>query len=554
MNSSNIKTQMLIFKQNLKETFFVWKSSILISLLIWFITTVLQIDRLFFSYDQETSKMLMVKVSYFIFLLCLTKFILYTKNKISSGDSEFLRGWQIFKVYFSILLVIMLLVWPGTWQWDDLWTLIEISQYNSFHAWQHIFTGYFHDIFLQLLPFPAGIIIIRNFINAICVAFAIVKLEKLFGIKKFKNKLIDYSVKLIPFLLPPVLIYQFSGYRIGQYVFLELAFLVMLISGLKEKEKITVPYISLLIFLCVICSCWRTESFLYIPSTCIAIIFYKNNILSKKRKIIIVCSIIIGFIVCNNAQQKALGNSNYEIISLATPCTEVIRIADKEKDKDLLDILNKVVSVNTILKTKNSGTALYWQEKLLQKSYTKEDYNNFLKAFLKLSIRYPKVVINERLGMFIHSIAKGGRSSISDSYYLFEENANRAAKAVLNKNWFAFTPTFKKIRKKVVNALGFIKIHSNKSIMLRNAVYGVIVPILCLLYAFLYCTLKKKWFYSILSAAVIFRIVIVILTEPDALFMYYLSFYFLGYILLFYYLLYRLFNGAEQNIDGSIRS
>lgn len=542
MNYSSLKTSIYKYGQAIKAEFPLWKSSILISISIWFVTTVLQIDRLFFSYDQESSKMLRVKVSYFIFLVCFTKFILYAKNKISSGDSEFLRGWQIFKVYFSILLVIMLLVWPGTWQWDDLWTLMAISSYGSFGEWQHIFSGYFHDIFLQLLPFPAGIILIRNFINAICVAFVIEKIEKLFGIGQLKNRVIDYTVKLIPFLLPPVLMYQYSGYRIGQYVYLELAFLVMLISGLKENKKITVPYLSLLILLCVICSCWRTESFIYIPATCIAILFYKKEILSKKRKIITVCILIIGFIICNHAQQKALGNSNYEIISLSTPCAEVIRKADKEKDKDLLDILNKVVSVDTILKTRDDGTSLYWQNKLIQKGYTRKDYKNFLKAFIKLSIRYPKTVINERWGMFIHAISKGGMGAIPNSYYIFEENANTAAKAVLNKNWFAYKPTFKKIRRKVVNALSFVKIHSNKSIMLRNAVYGGTVPILCLLSALLYFTLKKKWFYSILSAAVFLRIAIVILTEPSPWFMYYLSFYFLGYTLLVYFLLYRHFN------------
>lgn len=36
--------------------------------------------------------------------------------------------------------------------------------------------------------------------------------------------------------------------------------------------------------------------------------------------------------------------------------------------------------------------------------------------------------------MFIHAISKGGMGAIPNSYYIFEENANTAAKAVLNKN------------------------------------------------------------------------------------------------------------------------
>ena len=526
---------------SLREEFSKWKNSILIATIIWFVTTVLQIDRLYFQYDEEPKFLLLVKFSYLIFLVCFVKFFSYAKRKISDEDPEFVRGWQIFKVYFSILLFILLLVWPGTWQWDDLWILLAIDYYNNFQPWQHIFSGYFHDIFLQILPFPAGIILIRNFINAICVAFFIVKAEKLFGIGKTKNNILDYIIKLIPFLLPPVLMYQLSGYRIGQYVYLELVLLIMLIAAIKEYKKLSIPYLSLLVLLCVICSCWRTESFVYILLTCISFFFISRNVISNKRKIISSVVLIVGFTVCNYAQQKELGNSNYEIISLSTPCAELIRKADKEKDKELLDILNRVVSVETILQTKEDGTSLYWQEKLIQKGYTKKDYHNFLKAFVKLSARHPWTVINERWGMFVHAISKGGMGAIPNSYYIFENNANKAAKLALTKNWFAYKPPFKKIRRKVVNALSFTKVHSDKSIMLRNFVYGGTVPILCLTIALFTFLLQKKWYYLILTLAVYLKIGIVILTEPSPWFMYHLSFYFLGYTLLVYTILYKHF-------------
>ena len=270
---------------------------------------------------------------------------------------------------------------------------------------------------------------------------------------------------------------------------------------------------------------------------------YTNNTnkISNKRKIISSVVLIVGFTVCNYAQQKELGNSNYEIISLSTPCAELIRKADKEKDKELLDILNKVVSVETILQTKADGTSLFWDGKLIQKGYTKEDYHNFLKAFVKLSARHPWTVINERWGMFVHAISKGGMGAIPDSYYIFENNANKAAKYALAQNWFAYKPPFKKIRRKVVNALSFTKVHSDKSIMLRNFVYGGTVPILCLTIALFTFLLQKKWYYLILTLAVYLKIGIVILTEPSPWFMYYLSFYFLGYTLLVYTILYKHF-------------
>ena len=161
---------------------------------------------------------------------------------------------------------------------------------------------------------------------------------------------------------------------------------IMLIAAIKEYKKLSIPYLSLLVLLCVICSCWRTESFVYILLTCISFFFISGNVISNKRKIISSVVLIVGFTVCNYAQQKELGNSNYEIISLSTPCAELIRKADKEKDKELLDILNKVVSVETILQTKDDGTSLYWQERLIQKGYTKKDYHNFCTVLSVLTI------------------------------------------------------------------------------------------------------------------------------------------------------------------------
>ena len=148
------------------------------------------------------------------------------------------------------------------------------------------------------------------------MAFTVTKLENTFHIRKLKNTIPDILLKIVPFLLPPVLMYQFSGYRMGLYVYLELVMLVIFIVAERENKEWTWSYTLLFCFLVVIVATWRTESFLYIPFVCILLFMMNKNILSTKRKCICVLIVIVGFLGVNKWQNYELGDSNYQIISL----------------------------------------------------------------------------------------------------------------------------------------------------------------------------------------------------------------------------------------------
>lgn len=136
-------------------------------------------------------------------------------RKVREKNQMYLRGGQFFLVYFSCTMLLLIILWPGTWAWDDLVTLRNIQHYNSFNPWQHILTGLYQDIMLQILPFPGGIILLQNVWISLIVAFSITKIESAFHIRRLKNWILDILLKLIPFFLPPILMYQFSGYSIS---------------------------------------------------------------------------------------------------------------------------------------------------------------------------------------------------------------------------------------------------------------------------------------------------------------------------------------------------
>lgn len=532
--------------------FKIYKRPIVIALIQWFVTTVLQIDRLFFSYDTENVYMLGTKVMYLFFLLISWCFGYYALKKIKSKDEYYSRAFYIFKVYLTIILILLLILWPGIWSWDDLWTLDSIAGYESWHPWQHVFTGIYQNVLLQILPFPGGIILLQNVIIGLCVAFSVTKLEKAYNLKHLKYKIIDTTVKLLPFLLPPVLSYQFSGYRIGLYVYLELVMLVILITAIKDRKEWSISYLLLFCSLCIVVASWRTESFFYGPCACLLILAVNKKTIPYIKKGICIFLIVVGFICVNKFQSYQLGNSNYEVISLMRPCVVLVHAADQEADAKELAAIDRVTSIKTIYDNPSyDGEALYWRTDAVRNAYSDDDYSKFLEAIVKLSIKYPKVVFAERWKLFVNGSGMTGKTgtNILEAERLFEENnGNTAATATLGRGWIVNRPVFKNLRAKFIHSMGM-----TDRVIIQRVVWNSMIPLMVLFFAWFKLLRKKSWYLLGICTAVLIRVPIVVLTQPSGLIMYLLSFYFLGYVYLIFEILIEfseLRKIKEIEIDG----
>jgi hypothetical protein len=517
------------------------KNPIIIAITQWFITTVFQVDRFFFTYDYENYVFLIVKAIYLVFLIVSWCFLFNVYKKVKAENEIYKRGLQVFFCYFSLMMLLLLILWPGTWAWDDIWILNSLQWYNGFSPIQHVITGLYQDVMLQILPFPGGIVLLQNLIISICVAFSVTKLENSYNIIKLKNCYLDILAKIVPFLLPPVLMYQFSGYRIGLYIYLELVMLVILICAIRDKQQWNWIYTLLFCFLCVIVGTWRTESFFYIPFSCLLLLFVDNNTIFKIKKIVCMILLILGYLGMNFWQNRSLGNTNYEIISILRPCAELVRAADNLVDADVLNEIDKVVSLEVIRNNPNTnGEILYFNTDVVQVDYTKEDYNDFLKAFIKLSFKYPKIVITERWNLFLKGSGITGSTTINvqNAATLFDTlNVNRPVEATMNNRWIVNTPVFKTMRKGFINVLGGNKIDGTVFWVMQRVIWNAIIPLVLLIYAWVKLLIKRQWYLWAVSTAVLIRVFVVVLTQPSNWFMYMLSFYFLGYVFLVYKML-----------------
>lgn len=65
------------------------------------------------------------------------------------------RGVYIFIEYLIIIGLLLIIIWPGTWSWDDLDVAVQYKNYVGY-GWHHILTELLQMTFLQLLPIFGG--------------------------------------------------------------------------------------------------------------------------------------------------------------------------------------------------------------------------------------------------------------------------------------------------------------------------------------------------------------------------------------------------------------
>ncbi|MBE5863363.1 MAG: hypothetical protein E7295_11000 [Lachnospiraceae bacterium] len=502
---------------------------ICIALLQWMITIILQVDRLFFTYSEINHVQVLVKASYLIALVLTWCSLFHVVRKCKEGNQCYKRGILYFVSYFTFTMVIMIIIWPGTWFWDDLITLMAISSYQL-DVWHHVLTGAYQAVLLQLLPFPAGMLIIQNCIISVIVSYVIVKLEGLFHLRKDYHPFI-ILIKMLPFMLPPVLAYQYSGFRLGIYSYVELLFLVALISTIIEKRRWNIKLLLLICFLCAVTAAWRTESIFYVPITCLVVGLLPSSLISKRKKAYFAILSISIFSAIFLWQKVELRNDDYFIISLVNPCTELVKASDLKEDQELLEEIGKIVNIEVIHQNpRMTGEKMYWNRGLGVKNYTKEEYHDFLKAMIMLTMRHPQVFWADRWNTFLKSIefSEITNTNLYDAYDHFSKN--EMMEQAKEKNWFAFSPFFSDARRTLIylwrgkNKSGVIMPHY------MRLVWNAVIPMLLLIYAWLKLLQKKKYLLSMLLGAFLIKIPIIFLMEPEGYLLYFLSFYLIGYV------------------------
>lgn len=513
---------------------------IVLPVIWWILTLVLKPDKAFFEYDDwGGSKFRLIKLLFLTALLIGWQFVYKVYLKVKEGSRLYKRGLLFFLLYFALLLVLLVFLWPGAWAWDDIWTLNAIQWYSFFYPWQNVITGIYYDLMMQFLPFPGGIILMQVMIISLCVAYTAAGLEQTFDLYVDKWPATDIFLKLLPFLFMPVLIYNFSGYRAALATHLEIVLIVTLIRSIKDNKEWKVTELTAFGALTLIVSSWRTESFVYMGLVLVLFLICKR-ICNLKIRIIYAVVLLLAFFGIHKYQANELGTGDYKLVSLMGQCGELVRAADDDLYGDEISKIDKVVSVDIIRANPGTdGSMLYFVLHAVRDGYSEADYSDFMHALIRLSLRYPHVLINERWKTFINAVGFTGlHDNITMSAGLFDEGS-QGLRFFTDKDMIASFPPFPGLRSSLIRILCCERDDGTPILLLQKIIWNAALPMLALTVSFIFLLIKKKWRYLLIFAVALCKLCIVTVTQPAGTFMYIYPFYLLGYILIVYWLLYK---------------
>ena len=364
------------------------KRALSVSFILWIILHVSGIQQLYFK-GTDSLKIVPMKLLHIVFLYVITYklFSLFANRKTKEGKYELAIAGACFLAYVCAILI----TWPGTWSWDDIF-ILQHAEYYGTYPFQHFFSGTFQIMCLQTMPFAAGVIIVQTFIMSLISGYCVTKISFAFANSEKEIK-IFCTVLFATMFFPPILIYARSGFRMGVYTSLVLLLITKMILLYKNSEKPTAAEIIAVGVLTVLVAAWRTEG-IYYPIMIFALLLLLGKQKVKRTvAVTLLAATLLTTVAIGNYNTKLIGNGDYSLSATMHNLASVVRVS-RDEDKDALDILDKVVDIQFIKDNPTmSGEALFWDERVIRDGYTEEDLSNYTGALIKLCLKYPGAVI-----------------------------------------------------------------------------------------------------------------------------------------------------------------
>lgn len=462
------------------------------------------------------------KALFLIFVLGLYQVVGRIVYEFQSGNKAVRKILKLSGIYFLVMLVFLLLTWPGIWRVDEF-GILRTAQQLHLHFWQGYLTSVYYIICLMLLPFPASVVLFMCLINSFVVGYLVYKLWTYTGEKKCAYFL------YIPFFFFPVIDSNLYPMRMSIYAFLELLLLAKVCFWMYEKRLPKKNEFLWTALLAGIITAWRSESIYYLLLFPILLVVFFWKKISKKqivRGILVYLSFSIVLVGIQKIGDGGTGSGGrgdgYEITAIIRPLTPLIVEAAYAEEKDLIAIVDKVINCAFIFQGASegeNGIGIFWRwggEGLVTDNYTEEDFQNMKKAYFQLILRHPKTFLRERLDTYLHSTSILGDLPNTDPPSPAINTAIRNA-------------TYALLELRILD-----KDNYRVQGKLSDFVYSAFIPSLILLVGALWFLWKKKWIYAGCILMVTLKIPLVFLTAPGLLFMYYYSPYMCGWILLFF--------------------
>lgn len=501
--------------------------------LYWLVYCILGLDLQFFEFKHTKYRLV------FLGLLILLAIVLVRLFRRAFVEKDaFSRRFLLYTgINLAILSVFLLLLWPGTWSWDDIHVLNGTQTY-TFLPWQHFLSSVAIIFSAYLIPSVGGVVTVQVILIAFISGYVLSLFDTLFLDSDKRFYRLSLVIADLCFFLPPVLIYNCSKYRNTLCAYLEI-FLFAFVVRLVKFPHLRHPKNYLFVFvLVIITASWRSENIYYAP-----ICFFIYLLLVGKKHwkrcfatALAACVLVVGIGKYNTS---LIGTDDYSVMAVINQVTVLVRKAVAEADPSTESALEKIGNVldmdRIISESDQSGAALYWDGVTLP--YTDEEYNDFISAYIQLILKYPGTFLKECAATFYDSLG------VNDNQNILYRSAISIYKPGTSHHeiWGDDRPAFNvSLREGTIRLLGGLT-ENDEYTLFYHVFSNLIPPMLFSLASLLFFLYKRKPLPFLISFTILCKVPLIFFTAPGGYFMYYLSVYLFGY-LIFFFTLALLFN------------
>lgn len=488
------------------------------------------------------------KIASLIATIAFTNFIAaqFRRAKKDKLHQKFLKRSLL---YFVILTVLLLLVWPGIYAHDDIFVLSKATRL-SMDPWQHFISSLHMIISIMLLPIASAPVIFQCIFASLIVGYISTYAPTIFGKDKKKQKKISIALFAV-FLLPPVVLHVLCGYRMSIYQYFEIFILVYLYIHYRKSEKISTTKMLGLLFLSILLCSWRTEGIYYIIGLPILFFIMRKPLFTTKQIISYSLIIIVSTLGIFKINTHLIGSNRYSLGALMVPISGIIDGAIETNDTETLDTYNKAFDIKCIEKNSISKMPerIFWDcsrdtDDETISLVTKTTIQQTPKYFGSIVEKYSDIVCDAFLGIKCGAYNTGqtGATFIADfTNFYFSENAKNSAIAFENFVPMPLNePINYSVRKFFINFLSgripstdfdnayLYKKYDAPSYAIPvyyQLFYSLIVPIIAFIAAFVLAIRRRNHIIIWMLILIAGRVAIVAATGMASYLMYFMPFY-----------------------------
>lgn len=471
------------------------------------------------------------RLAFLCLLIVLAIAALRLGRRVFVEKDRFSRRFVLYAaVNLAVLLFFLLLLWPGTWSWDDIYVLNGAQTY-SFVAWQHFLSSVAIIFSAFLIPSAGGIAAVQVVILALISGYLLALFDVLFldANRRFYGAAL--LIADLCFFLPPLLLYASSRYRSTLCAYLELFLFAFVVRLVKFPALRRAKNIAFVLALVVLIASWRSENIYYAP-LCFFILLLLLGRKYWKRCLALALAVCVLTVGIGRYNTRLIGTNDYSVVAVINQVTALTRRAVSEDDpstQTALDQIDRVLDVDRLISEPDkTGSALYWEGVAF--SYTEEEYRDFLSAYLHLILKYPFTFLQECTRIFSNALG------INDNQQTLCQSAIAIYQPGTSHHeiWGEDRPALNvSLRASTIRLLGGLD-GNDQYTLLSHIFFNLIPPMLLSLAALLFFLFRRKPLPLLFSFAIFCKVPLIFLTAPGGYFMYFLSIYLFGYLVLFF--------------------